>query len=937
MRRACKEGLILFAVTFFICLFSQKVYAEDTNQDEVIRIGYIDYGSFIEVDKDGNYSGYGVEYLEEIAKYTDWQYEYVYDTWENCLQMLKDEKIDFLGTAQKTPEREEIYDFADLLNGVEQTVLYTRQDNEELYYNDYEAFDGKRVGLMVDSYQTKFFEGYAEEHDFSYIPYYAVTEEEMVDALNDGTVDIMVGGSLALHTDMKVIGKEGADPFYFMTYKGNDEMLAELNEAMHSIQNEHPYYSEELAKEYYGDSVITSKPQFTREEIEYIRQQPSLKVGFLVDNYPISGVDKKTGEAIGITIDIMDMIAKDTGLAITYVPITKDMDGRACLKRGEIDLLLPVLDAGYYSQQDYKLTNPILEETLEAITRQGDPLQWEKKYRIAFLRGFPEAEKIVQKKVETYTPVYGETIEECLQAVKNGDADIFFESYYLAAYQLQNPFFENLQLNYGHVLPAEFCISVLPENDMLVKVLNKTINALDTNQVSNIVGIHTLSNNYEYTLWQSIYKNRTAVICVTLLILSLVFAFVAITVMQRKNVKIMAVKNHQLERANRARMDFFARMSHDMRTPMNGILGMAELSEGETDIEEMRHNMAMVKESGTYMLSLINDTLDMQKIETRKMTLEPQIINRGVFIENIMDMVRPTAEQKNIHFEVENKNIDTDSFIKIDSVRATQIFINLLSNAVKFTPEGGSVTFTMECTGRDGAVEHQLFQIRDTGVGMSKKYILNDLFKPYVQESNSMSSKYAGTGLGLAIAKSLVELMNGTIRVESKIGEGTTFFVSLDVEYVEEQKAVQHLTSGKNKVNTMKEQLAGKKILLCEDHPLNAEIAVKLLKRAGCETTWVQDGRQGVDTFAASELHAFDAVLMDIRMPSMNGLEAAREIRGLDREDSRTVPIVAMTANAYDEDIRQSKEAGMNAHLAKPIIPALLFKTLGRLINEMEE
>lgn len=921
------------AFTFFLCFFPQKVYAENANWPGVIRVGYIDYGSFIEEEEDGNYSGYGVEYLEEIAKYTDWKYEYVYDTWENCLQMLEDGEIDFLGTAQRTPQREETYAFADLINGVEQTILYTRLDNDELYYNDYEAFDGKRVGLLVDSYQTEFFEEYAEKHDFSYIPYYATTEEEMVKVLNDGTVDIMVGGSLALHTDMKVIGKEGAEPFYFMTYKGNDEMLAQLNDAMHSIQGERPYYAEELTKEYYGDSVITSKPQFTREEMEYIRQQSSLKVGFLADKYPISGVDKDTGQATGIAIDIMNMIAEETGLAVTYVPVTEDMNGRAYLKREGIDLLLPVLDAGYYSKQDYTLTDPILEETLEAITRQGDPLQWEKEYRIAFQQGFPEAEKIVQKKVGTYTPVYRETIEECLQAVNDGDADIFFESYYMAVYHLKNPFFENLQLNYGHTLPAEFCISALPENDMLVNVLNKTINALDTNQISNIVGMHTLNNNYEYTLWQFIYKNRAEVISVALLVLSIVFAFVTLTMMQRKNVKAMAVKNHQLERANRARMDFFASMSHDMRTPMNGILGMAELSEGETNIEELRHNMAMVKESGTYMLSLINDTLDLQKIETRKMTLEPQIINRGVFIENILDMVRPTAEQKNVRFEVKNKNIDTDSFVKIDSVRMTQIFINLLSNAVKFTPEGGSVTFTMECTGRDGAVEHQQFQIRDTGVGMSKKYILNDLFKPYVQESNSMSGKYAGTGLGLAIAKSLVELMNGTIWVESEIGKGTTFFVSLDVEYVEEQMAAQHLASGKNKVNTMQEQFAGKKILLCEDHPLNAEIAVRLLKRAGCEATWVQDGRQGVDTFAASELHAFDAVLMDIRMPNMNGLEAARAIRSLDREDSRTVPIVAMTANAYDEDIRQSKEAGMNAHLAKPIIPALLFKTLGRLLS----
>ncbi len=404
-----------------------------------------------------------------------------------------------------------------------------------------------------------------------------------------------------------------------------------------------------------------------------------------------------------------------------------------------------------------------------------------------------------------------------------------------------------------------------------------------------------------------------------------------ITDMYRKEQEQLRRTENALEEAkaaNRAKTEFFARMSHDMRTPMNGILGLAAMSEDENDPRELKASIDKIKRSGTYLLGLINDSLDFQKIESGRMTIEPQIIESAALWEGIVEMVKQTADNKNITLRAVNKNVDLRRFIKTDPLRVKQIFVNLLSNAIKFTPEGGTVEFTFECAGRDGMISHHLLSVRDTGIGMSADFLKNGIFKPFSQESNDMTAQFAGSGLGLSIAKKLVEMMGGTIKVESALGSGTAFSVALDFELVDNSDVTNTIKAGSERLASIKAALSGKRILLVEDHPLNAEIAKKLLEKAGCRVTWEQDGRKGVDKFNSSPARHFDAVLMDIRMPVMDGLEAAKAIRALDKADAKTVPIIAVTANAYDEDVKLSFDAGMNEHLSKPIDTMKLYETL---------
>lgn len=383
--------------------------------------------------------------------------------------------------------------------------------------------------------------------------------------------------------------------------------------------------------------------------------------------------------------------------------------------------------------------------------------------------------------------------------------------------------------------------------------------------------------------------------------------------------------------------DFYSRLSHDMRTPMNGILGIAALSEGERNPDILQDNIRKMETSGKYLLALVNDTLDFQKMQSGKLELHPDIVDTRELVIDIKNMVAETAREKNIQFVTRVISTSSDDYIYADGMRLKQIFVNLLSNAVKFTAEGGMVEWLIAVPSRDGMVSHNVITVRDTGIGMSESFVKHKLFQPFAQEYHSFTAKYAGTGLGLSIVKNLIGQMGGRIEVESEQGEGTTFTVYLDFEKVDNEKAEQKLQRSSVQMLSTSDALKDKKILVAEDHALNAEIARRLLERAGCLVDLAENGEQAVSVFEQSPEGEYDAILMDIRMPVMDGLEAARHIRALKRDDARSVPIIAMTANAYDEDIKKSHDAGMNAHLAKPIDLKALYETLEQFVGQAAE
>jgi len=375
--------------------------------------------------------------------------------------------------------------------------------------------------------------------------------------------------------------------------------------------------------------------------------------------------------------------------------------------------------------------------------------------------------------------------------------------------------------------------------------------------------------------------------------------------------------------ANAAKNEFLARMSHDLRTPLNGVIGMANLAQDASLGEETRERyLREIVQSGNYLLSLINDVLDMSRIESDKLTLHPEPYGREEFLATVRSVMEGPCQEKDLRFRITVPEEEMPRFLWLDKLRFNQIFLNLLSNAAKFTPQGGTVELVIEQTARRGQTVDMRITVRDTGVGMSAEF-LPHAFDSFTQEQENDGT--VGTGLGLSIVKKLVELMGGTIDMESRPGCGTSAVVTLSAEEAPCQlkKAADPETG-----------LEGKRVLLCEDNEINAEITAALLMRRGALVDRAENGRAGADRFAASPVNGYDAILMDIRMPVLGGLDAAREIRSMARPDALKVPILALTANTLDADKTACRQAGMNGHLAKPIDPTKMYEAL---IKAMED
>lgn len=401
---------------------------------------------------------------------------------------------------------------------------------------------------------------------------------------------------------------------------------------------------------------------------------------------------------------------------------------------------------------------------------------------------------------------------------------------------------------------------------------------------------------------------------------------------EQKHRQAMEEALRAAEAANNAKTKFLNNMSHDIRTPMNAIIGFTDIALRQQPEAEVRSCLEKIKQSSSYLMSLINDVLDISRIESEKIEYKPVPVSITEVIDTVVAVAHGFMENRNIELVI-NRNCPSNPYVMADALRIRDVLINILSNAVKFTKDGGKITFTtFTKPGKDERHFFGCYRIADTGVGMSEEFQRNKLFDEFTQESTDARTSYKGTGLGMAITKRYVELMGGTITVESKQGVGSTFTVELPLVWTE---AVPASPSAKQQPKAV--SLKGVPVLLAEDNDLNAEITTMLLEKEGMVVTRAADGEQVVEIFKNAPAEAFAVILMDIMMPKLDGYAAAQAIRTLEgRADGRTIPIIALSANVFAEDIEASKAAGMDAHLSKPLEVSKLIAAISRLYKSRE-
>ena len=954
---ACRRGaamLLLFSLAVSVLLgFAMPVHAADGGRATLrtLRVGFYAYTGYHVMDADGNRSGYAYETLQDMAEYENLNYEYLgYDCDVNeIMDMLENGEVDIVPMLRKTPEREERFDFsAEPISNIA-TMLTVKAGNRSIVAGDYSTYDGMIVGVSrTGNGRNDSFKAYAEEHGFRYTLVSYDTDEELSSALRTGEITAAVSNRMRQTKNEWIIDTFDVQDSYIAVRKGDAPTLRLVNNAIAAMNRDNPSWRTTLFNKYYTGSHTSSKIYLTDAEENYVTACNNAGTEFTVlvnpDRYPYSYMTPD-GVPTGIMVEIFKKAAGRARLRYKFLKPADRSEYKAMLADGQADFVIDLTDdLSQAEDYGYKLTDSYLsaEFSWVLLRRHSGTLN-----NVAVAYDFSSSSLEMPGLSDTAHVEYLDSFDDCLAAVRDGTVD----AYYTYTYQAERTVFDDTHNELRSMLSDEqrnFCIGVRQDYDVLLRtVLNKSIDSLTRTEIGTITNAYVNLGQQPFSLTRLAYQYPSIIALTCLCILITAVCIVLVIRAQRFRAETEKALR-KAEEASVAKTEFLSNMSHDIRTPINGIMGMLDIAEDNFDNKaRVRDCMTKMRGAASHLLSLINDVLDMTKIESGNMQMLDTPFDLRALLESCCSIVEGQIADRHMTF---TKQIGPfwHPYLIGSELHIRQVLINILSNSVKYTPDGGEINFRAKETLFEEGLVHLRMEIKDNGIGMSEEF-LQHIFEPFTQEQRSSRTHYKGTGLGMAITKKLVDQMHGSLDVESEPGKGSTFIVRLSLPVGTPPKdepsvVVRHTAAAAASAAASGSSwndapaaaaetspaapaaaeaappLAGLHLLLAEDNELNSEIATTLLEEQGAKITAVENGRLALEAVQNAAPRTYDAILMDVMMPEMNGLEATRCIRAYEgKGPGEGTPIIAMTANVFADDVKACLDAGMNSHVGKPL------------------
>ncbi|WP_269476829.1 ATP-binding protein [Hominibacterium faecale] len=928
--RTKRKHIIKFfaAVLMFITILSSTapVFAgEDAHAR--IRVPFPEVKGFTMIDENGKRSGLIVDYLYEIAKYTGWSYEFIDIDANEMTEEFIAGKYDLMGGTYYSKAFEQYFAYPDYSCGNTKAVLLACQEDNSIKGYDLRDLNGKTIGVVKRAVENvRRLKEFLSANDISCTIKQYTSEEVAADQINTdlitGKIDLKLGNATDDTGEFRAVAYFNAQPHYLVVQPDNQELLDQLNWAMKRIMLSDPHFSEELYKRYFDDTGVENL-LLTREEAAYIEQKGAVTVAVPDYFHPLYCIGYEDGNHAGLIPELLEKITDRYGVKFEYISADSYAETQQLVIDGKADM------AGFFFEDAADAMRDKLAQTKpyaalnDLVVRNRSVTYPSEGLTCGLLKGrrLPSYAKASEVK-------YYETIDEVLNAVDDGKVDF--------AYGISARIEQMIQDNvYTNVIPVtlsanrtniSFAMS-MPANPELLSIMNKGINSLSEDDRNSLLDHNLVSiGDAKVSLKNFVATNpilSITVISAFLLLFSLVI--IVIATMRVKNAN-MQKNMAKAEAENKAKSEFLSRMSHEIRTPMNAIVGTTALIAMKDDIpQSIKGYLAKLKATSQYLLGLINDILDMSRIDNGMLSIVKEDFSLQKLLDELYSMMQTQAQAEQVGLTCEIKIEHSD--VCGDCIRLKQVLMNLISNAIKFTPAGGDVQLSVEETDATDVQAVYLFRISDTGVGI-KAEDLERVFESFEQAGTS-HLRSQGTGLGLPISRNIVQLMGGTLKVKSEVNMGSEFYFSICLPF---GKPI-----GLEIQAEPSAHFENARILLAEDHPINADIAMDILESKGIQVELAEDGEAAVKRFEQSTPGYFDLILMDMRMPNMGGLEATKAIRTSSHSDAVSIPIVALTANSFQEDRDMAKDAGMDDFLTKPLEIDLLYAVLQKWISSKNE